>query len=169
MELEPLIAIPIFIHDFLCIHPFNDGNGRMSRLLTTLLLYRSGFMSVNIFLLRQRQQGTRIYTTMLLPNPRPVGTKGQKMLYRLLSIFSEQFLPHTKILKIEWSLQKQNCLLLKWLKEQVRIRSGASTNRIFENFVRHSATAQSKELYANCLPRVNSNERAKEKILAILG
>ena len=43
LELEPLIAIPIFIHDFLCIHPFNDGNGRMSRLLTTLLLYRSGF------------------------------------------------------------------------------------------------------------------------------
>ncbi len=43
LELEPLIAIPIFIHDFLCIHPFNDGNGRMSRLLTTLLLYRRGF------------------------------------------------------------------------------------------------------------------------------
>ena len=43
MELEPLIAIPVFVHDFLCIHPFNDGNGRMSRLLTTLLLYRSGF------------------------------------------------------------------------------------------------------------------------------
>lgn len=43
MELEPLIAIPVFIHDFLCIHPFNDGNGRMSRLLTTLLLYRNRF------------------------------------------------------------------------------------------------------------------------------
>ena len=43
LEVEPLIIIPIFIHDFLCIHPFNDGNGRMSRLLTTLLLYRSGF------------------------------------------------------------------------------------------------------------------------------
>jgi Fic family protein len=43
LGLEPLIAISIFIHDFLCIHPFNDGNGRMSRLLTTLLLYRSGF------------------------------------------------------------------------------------------------------------------------------
>ena len=42
-EVEPLIAIPFFIHDFLCIHPFNDGNGRMSRLLTALLLYRSGF------------------------------------------------------------------------------------------------------------------------------
>lgn len=43
MELEPLIAIPVFIQDFLCIHPFNDGNGRMSRLLTTLLLHRNGF------------------------------------------------------------------------------------------------------------------------------
>ena len=43
MEVEPLIVTPIFIHDFLCIHPFNDGNGRMSRLLTPLLLYRNGF------------------------------------------------------------------------------------------------------------------------------
>ncbi len=42
-NIDPIIAIPIFIHDFLCIHPFNDGNGRLSRLLTTLLLYRSGF------------------------------------------------------------------------------------------------------------------------------
>ena len=42
-KIDPLLLIPVFIHDFLCIHPFNDGNGRMSRLLTTLLLYRSGF------------------------------------------------------------------------------------------------------------------------------
>ena len=40
---DPLILISIFIHDFLCIHPFLDGNGRMSRLLSVLLLYRSGF------------------------------------------------------------------------------------------------------------------------------
>ena len=42
-DIDPLLVIPYFIHDFLCIHPFNDGNGRLSRLLTTLLLYRSGF------------------------------------------------------------------------------------------------------------------------------
>lgn len=42
--IDPLLLIPIFINDFLCIHPFNDGNGRMSRLLTTLLLYRSGYV-----------------------------------------------------------------------------------------------------------------------------
>jgi Fic family protein len=43
-NVDPLILIPIFILDFLCIHPFNDGNGRMSRLLTLLLLYKSGYI-----------------------------------------------------------------------------------------------------------------------------
>ena len=41
---DPLLLVPMFILDFLCIHPFNDGNGRMSRLLTLLLLYRSGYI-----------------------------------------------------------------------------------------------------------------------------
>ena len=41
---DELILIPCFLLDFLCIHPFNDGNGRMSRLMTLLLLYRSGYM-----------------------------------------------------------------------------------------------------------------------------
>ncbi len=41
---DPLLIIPMFILDFLCIHPFSDGNGRISRLLTLLLLYRSGYM-----------------------------------------------------------------------------------------------------------------------------
>ncbi len=43
-HMEPLILIPMFILDFLCVHPFDDGNGRMSRLLTLLLLYRSGYI-----------------------------------------------------------------------------------------------------------------------------
>lgn len=41
--IDALLLIPCFIIDFLCIHPFNDGNGRMSRLLTLLLLYKSGY------------------------------------------------------------------------------------------------------------------------------
>ena len=42
-KIDALILIPTFICDFLCIHPFNDGNGRMSRLLTLLLLYKNGY------------------------------------------------------------------------------------------------------------------------------
>ena len=43
-KIDPLLIIPVFVLDFLCIHPFGDGNGRMSRLLTLLLLYKSGYI-----------------------------------------------------------------------------------------------------------------------------
>ena len=43
LKVPPLLLIPAVVHDFLCIHPFYDGNGRMSRLLTLLLLYKNGF------------------------------------------------------------------------------------------------------------------------------
>ena len=42
-ELHPLLITSIFIYEFLSIHPFQDGNGRLSRLLTSLLLLRSGY------------------------------------------------------------------------------------------------------------------------------
>ena len=42
-NINPLILIPCVILDFLCIHPFDDGNGRMSRLLSLLLMYKSDY------------------------------------------------------------------------------------------------------------------------------
>ena len=42
-EFESLLLIPTYVLDFLCIHPFRDGNGRMARLISLLLLYQSGF------------------------------------------------------------------------------------------------------------------------------
>lgn len=59
LHLDPLIVIPIFVHDFLCIHPFNDGNGRMSRLLTTLLLYKSGYFVGRYISLEKKIQVTK--------------------------------------------------------------------------------------------------------------
>ena len=56
---DPLILIPIFICDFLCIHPFNDGNGRISRLITTLLLYQSGFMVGKYISIEQKIERTK--------------------------------------------------------------------------------------------------------------
>lgn len=42
-QIDPLFLIPAYVLDFLCIHPFTDGNGRVARLLTLLLLYQSGY------------------------------------------------------------------------------------------------------------------------------
>jgi Fic family protein len=42
-SIEPLLAISAYVLDFLCIHPFADGNGRMARLLSLLLLYQAGY------------------------------------------------------------------------------------------------------------------------------
>ena len=42
-EVDPLLLVPTYVLDFLCIHPFADGNGRMARLLTLLLLYQAGY------------------------------------------------------------------------------------------------------------------------------
>jgi Fic family protein len=57
--IDPLIVTPIFVHDFLCIHPFNDGNGRMSRLLTTLLLYKSGYVIGRYISIEKKIQTTK--------------------------------------------------------------------------------------------------------------
>lgn len=58
---DPLLLTMMFVLDFLCIHPFSDGNGRMSRLLTLLLLYRSGFVvgkyiSVEMLIEKSKEQ-----------------------------------------------------------------------------------------------------------------
>lgn len=42
-RIDPFIVVPAFIFDFLCIHPFADGNGRLSRILNLMLLYQSGY------------------------------------------------------------------------------------------------------------------------------
>ncbi len=64
--IDPLILIPVFICDFLCIHPFNDGNGRMSRLLTLLLLYQNGYeIGKYISLEKQIEQTKDVYYDVL--------------------------------------------------------------------------------------------------------
>lgn len=55
----PLLLIPTFVHDFLCIHPFNDGNGRVSRLLTLWLLYKNGYAIGKYISLEKKIQITK--------------------------------------------------------------------------------------------------------------
>ncbi len=58
-EREPLVVIPLAILDFLCIHPFLDGNGRMARLLSLLLLYQAGFEVGQFISLEKIVEATR--------------------------------------------------------------------------------------------------------------
>lgn len=65
-KVDALILIPVFICDFLCIHPFNDGNGRMSRLLTLLLLYKNGYeVGKYISIEKQIEKTKDVYYDML--------------------------------------------------------------------------------------------------------
>ena len=60
-RIDRLLLIPMFVLDFLCIHPFNDGNGRMSRLLTLLLFYKAGYIVgkyVSMEMLIEKTKGT---------------------------------------------------------------------------------------------------------------
>jgi Fic family protein len=58
-EFEPLLLIPAYVLDFLCIHPFRDGNGRMARLISLLLLYQAGFAVGRFISLENIIEGTR--------------------------------------------------------------------------------------------------------------
>ncbi len=58
-ETEPLLLIATYVLDFLCIHPFRDGNGRIARLLTLLLLYKAGYEVGRYISLEQIVERTR--------------------------------------------------------------------------------------------------------------
>ena len=109
-EVEPLIIIPIFIYDFLCIHPFNDGNGRMSR---RCFCTAAVSMSESISPLKQRSLKTRICITMLLGVRRTAGMREMKMLFLSSSICLGRSWRHTRILRTDFPLSGKSCLLLK--------------------------------------------------------
>jgi Fic family protein len=74
-EIDRLILIPMFILDFLCIHPFNDGNGRMSRLLTLLLHYQAGYIVGKYISLEKIIEDTK---EPIMNRCKPVLTSGMK-------------------------------------------------------------------------------------------
>lgn len=76
-EGEPLLLIPAYVLDFLCIHPFRDGNGRMARLLTQLLLYKAGYEVGRYISLEMIVERTREgYYDALHRSDQGAGTRG---------------------------------------------------------------------------------------------
>ncbi len=84
-EIDSLILIPIFICGFPCMRPFNDGNGRMSRSLTILLLHRSGYHVGKYISLKAKIPCSRICITTLCNNPKGNGMKGKTTRHRSLN------------------------------------------------------------------------------------
>lgn len=79
---NPLLLIPWAVLDFLCIHPFRDGNGRMSRLLSLLLLYKSGFDARRYVSLEEQINKFKNYYYTSLKNPRNGGMRMTTTIFR---------------------------------------------------------------------------------------
>lgn len=133
-KVDPLILIPVFIHDFLCVHPFLDGNGRMSRLLTTLLLYRAGYEVGKYISLEAKISKIRVHITMLLNCPRAVGMRNRMIPLISSNTCWARSSAHIGILKIEW---KSLPLLPKILsEEQLKARLANSQSAKSWSFAR---------------------------------
>jgi len=148
LELEPLIAIPIFIHDFLCIHPFNDGNGRMSRLLTTLLLYRSGFYVGKYVSLEAEIAKHKDLYYDALRDSQDGWHEGK-----------DDPVPFVKyllgILRIDLLSWKSSAPRSRRFERRRRTRSGVLQSRTSANSAPRSASVRSKRRSGNSSPRAN--------------
>lgn len=91
-NINQLLLIPCVILDFLCIHPFRDGNGRMSRLLSLLLLYKMALMPVNMCPLRSRSTTTRRIIMKPCGSPRQDGKRMKTPISPLSRISSTCFI-----------------------------------------------------------------------------
>ena len=89
-NINQLLLIPCVILDFLCIHPFRDGNGRMSRLLSLLLLHKNGFDAGKYVSFEEQISTIRRIITKHCGSPR-LGGKRTKILILPLS---RTFCPH---------------------------------------------------------------------------
>lgn len=87
-NINQLLLIPCVILDFLCIHPFRDGNGRMSRLLSLLLLYKMVLTRANTFPLRNRSATINPIITKLCVNLLSDGRKTKTLIFLLLKTSS---------------------------------------------------------------------------------
>ena len=102
-ELDPLLLISIFILDFLCIHPFIDGNCCMSRLLTLLLLYRSGYLVGKYISIEKLISDTKETYYEALQASSYDRHEGRRTTMRLSSPICWAFWRHIRILKAELS------------------------------------------------------------------
>jgi Fic family protein len=128
-SLHPLLVIGIFIVEFLAIHPFQDGNGRLSRILTTLLLLKAGYLYVPYSSLESViEDNKESYYLALRRTQKTLGTEHQNfnpwLIFFLRSLqkqkrLLEQKIAREKILAME--LPELSEQIIKLLQEHGRL------------------------------------------------
>ena len=160
---DPLILIPVFIHDFLCIHPFRDGNGRMSRLLTTLLLYRSGYYVGKYVSLEAKIARIKDLYYDALGESRQDGMKARMIRLHSLNTFFQLSIWPTRILRNVWSWSRRRLMpmtLSPWPSRRRLERYGSLTS---SNFVRvYLSVPLRRELHV-CFRTVESRSTERER------
>ena len=169
MELEPLIAIPIFIHDFLCIHPFNDGNGRMSRLLTTLLLYRNGFFVGRYISLEAKIAKNKDLYYNALSESQTGWHEGTENVVPFIKYILGTILAAYKDFGDRMALVETKLPAIEMVRRAWKSKIGRFNRQDLRELAPHSASAQLKERCGKWLSPVSLRKRAAERVPAISG
>ena len=149
-EIHPLIVIGTFVYEFLSIHPYQDGNGRLSRLLTNLLLVKSDYKFVLYVSLENIiEQKKAAYYQALMEGQRD-RYKETERIHKWIIFFLESL--HELILKLEQKLKEYRQLggylnerqkvILNYIKENQPIKLGDIT----QNFPQYIAATIKKDL-----------------------
>lgn len=138
-ELEPLIAIPVFIHDFLCIHPFNVGNGRMSRLLTTLLLYRNGFYVGGYISLKAKIAKSKDLYYDALGASQEGWIEGDDNHVPFIKYLLSTILAAYRDFEDRFKIVEEKLSVIDIVRKAVNNKIGGLQNKIYENYVHHLA------------------------------
>ena len=125
---DPLLLMPMFVLDFLCIHPFKDGNGRMSRLLTLLLLYKSNFIVGKYISLEKLIENTKAeyYETLEASSKKWHENKNDyepfvKYMLGIIVAAYREFMDRTKLVE-EKTISKPD-----WIEETIKNHLGQIT------------------------------------------
>ena len=128
-KLDELLLIPVFISDFLCIHPFNDGNGRISRLLTTLMLYKNKYFVGKYISLEKIIEQTKISYYESLQETSKNWHEGHNNYRAFIKYFLQTVLRAYKELEERIQLVEDKLSAYKMVKKVVESTLGTFTKK----------------------------------------
>jgi len=136
-RLHPILTISVFVYEFLSIHPYQDGNGRLSRLLTTFLLLKHNYYFIEYLSLEHIiEKRKHIYYLVLMETQKDRGTPNE-ILDRWVVFFLECLIDLSEKLKTKYNIYNS-------LKSSTNDRQKKVLNYIHKN-----KTIQIKDLEEN--------------------